>query len=529
MKRHLPAVLALAILAAAAHGSTVSVDKDMNLVVDGRPFFVMAVCDVYPASELAKAAELGFNTVEVPYGPADLAYLDEAHRLGLKVIPWFGGYDEKYLERSLQYINRFKDHPAILGWFTIDEPANFGTSVEALAEVYRAFKTAAPDKIVFNNFNAMPADAKYKDTVDVFAMDPYPIVLHGKPGGNVASVATETRLSIEAIGASRPLWFFPQAFGELASWKRAPDGEEYRALCFLPVLHGARGYLAYTYRISEGVALKDVPALQDSARVTNREMTRMAPALLRGGRKTLVRGAVHAATFDVEEVTWLVVANASHMPVQPSFPLASAEVSDMHSVLDDRRQPMTDEVLRVELGAYDVRAFRITWRRSKPEGLLERIGGECGPIERNLALTGKVSTSSTLSDRATGIPAYEYFMDRANDGRPNTFWGSEDPYELPQWVQVTLSEPQLVNRVVISTPSPTFYDNWKEIRLEFSDGSVLSTTRDDTPLAQTIAFDPRKVEWVRAVILSTYSRTHYVGCAEFEIYGPENDGDANAP
>lgn len=523
------AISLLAFLAAGAHASTTSVDKDQNLLVDGKPFLAMAICDVYPASELAKAAELGFNTVEVPYAQADLAYLDEAHRLGLKVMPWFGGYDEKYVERCQEYIRKYKDHPAMLGWFTVDEPANFGTTLEDLSQVYRAFKEAAPNQIVFNNFNAMPADAKYKDTVDIFAIDPYPIVFPGKPGGNVSSVATETRLSIEAIGASRPLWFFPQAFGELSSWKRAPDGEEYRALCFLPIIHGARGFVAYTYQISGGKAVKDSASLQDGAKTTNRELGRLAPAILKGSQKASVRGAVHAATFEVAGETWLVVANASHNPVTPSFAVNANVAIRVNDAFSDEVTSVHDERLTLALVPYGVKALRIVWKQGQPETFLNEITGDCGPIDRNLALAGKVSTSSTLTDRETGIPAYEYFMDRANDGRPNTVWGSEDPYALPQWIQVTLSEPQVVNRLVISTPSPTFYDNWKDMRLEFSDGSSIDVTRENTPLAQTVTFEPRKVEWIRAVILSTYSRTHYVGCAEFEIYGPDSDTNEVKP
>lgn len=262
-------VAAMSLWTFAALAGPTSVDKNLNLIVDGKPFFVTAVCDVYPADQLELAAKMGFNTIEVPCGPADRAYLDEAHRLGLKVMPWLGGYDDKYMERVIEYVRKVKDHPAILGWFTVDEPSNFGTSLDVLKEVYRALKEADPDHVVFNNFNAMPADAKFKDTVDIFAIDPYPIVFPGKPGGNVSSVATETALSIDAIANSRPLWFFPQAFGELSSWRRAPDAAEYRALCYLPLLHGARGLLAYTYRASDGKGMKDVPELQDGARRTN--------------------------------------------------------------------------------------------------------------------------------------------------------------------------------------------------------------------------------------------------------------------
>jgi len=496
------------------------VGPDHVLEVGGKPFFPLGIYDAYQASELAAIADLGYNLVEVPYGQVDTAYLDEAQRLGLHVLVWFGGYGAGYLDRVLAFIGTHKDHPAILGWFTIDEPANFDTDAAALEAIYRAIKAADPSHIVFNNFNSLPGDAKYKDSVDIFGIDPYPIVAPGVPGGNVASVGIETRITREAIGDSRPVWVCPQAFGELAGWQRAPSAAEYRVMHHLAVIHGAKGLIAYTYRMREGTYVMNNPALQDGARKTNRELAPLAPQLLARRHRTLVKGQVHVGLFETASESLLLLANASHLPTAPELNLHTQPIRAADAVSG---QPIETQVaaLTIPLPGYGVRAIALAWDPARPDGALSELGGDCGPVRENLSLLGKVSSNSILMDDESGMPAYEFFTDRANDGRPNTQWASADRYDLPVWLQVTLPEPLPVNRLSVTLPGVTFYDNWKAVRVEFSDGSAIDWTLDDTPTTQTLDFDTRTVEWVRVVITSTYKRSHYVGCTELGVYHVE--------
>lgn len=495
---------------------------DHVLEVGGKPFFPLGIYDAYPAAELATIAELGYNLVEVPYGQVDTAYLDEAHRLGLEVLVWFGGYGEGYLDRVLEFIGTHKDHPAIVGWFTIDEPANFDTDAAALEAIYRAIKAADPSHIVFNNFNSLPGDAKYKNSVDVFGIDPYPIVAPGVPGGNVASVGIETRITREAIGESRPVWVCPQAFGELAGWQRAPSATEYRVMHYLAVIHGAKGLVAYTYRMREGAYIMNNPALQDGARQTNRELAALAPQLLVRSHRTVAKGHVHVGLFETPSESLLIAANTSHEPTAPDLNLDALPSRAVDAVSGEHIETQT-ATLTVPLSGYGVRAIALTWDGGRPVRALTELGGDCGPVRENLALLGKVSSNSILMDSESGTPAYEYFTDRANDGRPNTQWASADQYDLPVWLQVTLPEPMAVNRLSVTLPGVTFYDHWKDVQVEFSDGPAIDWTLDDTPATQTLVFETRKAEWVRVVITSTYKRSHYVGCTELGLYHVEDD------
>ena len=104
-----------------------------NILVDGKRYFIRGIC-YHPVpkgktvrdfgtltEDLALMTEAGINTIRV-YAPIDdKAVLDEIHDAGLKVIMGIGynsqGRDFDILSGSfVDYVNKYKDHPAILMW-----------------------------------------------------------------------------------------------------------------------------------------------------------------------------------------------------------------------------------------------------------------------------------------------------------------------------------------------------------------------------------------------------------------------------
>ena len=117
--------------------STMAGSKDVTVSereirVDGKQYVIRGICySPVPkgsrdrsfetlTEDLALMVEAGINTLRV-YSPIDdEAILDEIDKAGLKVIMGFGynqhGYYDILSGSFVDYINKYKDHPAILMW-----------------------------------------------------------------------------------------------------------------------------------------------------------------------------------------------------------------------------------------------------------------------------------------------------------------------------------------------------------------------------------------------------------------------------
>jgi len=103
-----------------------------QIMVDEVPYFIKGIC-YHPvpkgsskrsfkglAADLALMQEAGINTIRV-YSPIDdKAVLDEIHTAGLKLVIGFGynqnGYFDILSGSFLDYVEKYKTHPAILLW-----------------------------------------------------------------------------------------------------------------------------------------------------------------------------------------------------------------------------------------------------------------------------------------------------------------------------------------------------------------------------------------------------------------------------
>jgi hypothetical protein len=128
-----------------------------TLQVNGKPFYVKGIsCNDAVGDKgedlLQLVREAGANTVRI-YGEATEDYLNRAHARGLKVNVgfWFNAIrlktTESYLDAghrhalkmmALDYVDRFKDHPALLTWTMGNEVFSF-TEKEEQKEAFGAF------------------------------------------------------------------------------------------------------------------------------------------------------------------------------------------------------------------------------------------------------------------------------------------------------------------------------------------------------------------------------------------------------
>jgi hypothetical protein len=504
---------------AQAAPEVVTIDANNNILIEGQPFYPMGVFDAYYTSQLSDIASFGYNAVEVPSSFVSSSYLDAASANNLKVAVWFGGINgtdtATYLANALPIINAHKNHPAILGWYTIDEPSNFGFSVSIFQQVYDAFKAADPNHLVITAFNWIPEDAIYINGVDCFGIDPYPIIDDKVPGGYVLTELDEVLSARMAISDSKPVFTCPQAFGGSGSWRRAPSPVEYRCMRFLGTIGGAKASFDYTYRFMGGYeTLAYSTRLKEAATQTNAEMAKIIPYISETEFNIEENNEIYVGYLDHDNKFYIVIINTSHETRSPLLTVAGlstfGKFTDLFAETAISDDPPT---VALTLAPYDVMCVEVSDTGSSSSSWQVSLAGECGPNMINLALGATPSVSSQLSSK--------YGVQTINDGSFQTQWASTTA-SLPQWLRLDFAQPVTMNAIYLTTPSSTFYSNWKTLQITMSDGTVINAELEDHLYRKELYFSDHTVSWIKLTATSLFSVKNYVGCVEVEVFNMDS-------
>jgi hypothetical protein len=237
-----------------------------GLIVNRRQFFPFGFycySPVYPTMPEEEAVK-GFNMIS-PYQkilPATVnerkAYMDRCAELGMKVhynllsVSGGGGVgskievisDEEKKRLLIEEIKRFRDHPALLGWYVADEPNGYGISPEKMEEIYRIVRENDPWHPVSIVFMApFLSSKKYVNAMDIVMADPYPV-----PQMPVSVVGeTAGQLKSEFAG-TKAVWIAAQAFGGGEIWGREPTHQEIRSMTWQSIIRGATGIQYFVHQ-----------------------------------------------------------------------------------------------------------------------------------------------------------------------------------------------------------------------------------------------------------------------------------------
>jgi hypothetical protein len=210
-------------------------------------------------------AQQGMNMV-LPYHTDDgspKAYLDAATAAGVQVV--------LEIDRSLvktsdpgavrDYVARYKEHPAVYGWYLADEPTTTGDlgplSPKDANRLYRAIKDEDGDRPVAVAFGVHEDAQHFRQAMDVMLFDDYPVKSGQPEFGGLPK--WWDRLRENAAIASEEGGFFPvlQAFGEdddgnAQFGRRLPTEKEQRYMVYSSVQAGATGLLFWNrYRSAD--------------------------------------------------------------------------------------------------------------------------------------------------------------------------------------------------------------------------------------------------------------------------------------
>ena len=244
--------------------------------VDGEPFFPLGFYMVtwqFDKDDVADfidvMAATGFNTVHIGARNLDdfSELLDQAHRLGLKVI--VEGL------QGMNTVERFKTHPAVIAWNSGDEPDGAGVPPESVAATVDRLKTIDPERLVYTTLCVPDEYENYIPWMEVVSVDPYPVQ---NARVNLKYVAECVVRAREAAGDVKPLWVVPQAFGGYGSWK-VPTADQARNMTYQALIEGADGLIYYVYR--DGLFyMAEHPELWEGMKRIAEEVHQLTPVLM---------------------------------------------------------------------------------------------------------------------------------------------------------------------------------------------------------------------------------------------------------
>ncbi len=249
-------------------------DEDGMLLIQGERTFMLGSYHLpkseAPYQELAAA---GFNLVRTP---ADQEALDQAHQAGLYSWISVGAIDSQRQTPSTEEIKKtiqqFKDHPSLLLWETVDEPAWTWNKAEwrvppkTIIETYQIIKSIDAQHLVYLNHapaNLVGTLEKYNPGTDIVACDIYPVIkpntppLYGLfPDGYhgcmlnpyISQIALYVDKMRKVAGPDRPVFMVLQAFAwenlrekPIDSLVLYPTHHELRFMAYQTIINGANG------------------------------------------------------------------------------------------------------------------------------------------------------------------------------------------------------------------------------------------------------------------------------------------------
>ena len=330
-----------------------------------------------------QVAKIGGTVVHIQ-GPwhEDTRFLDKAAELGIWVV---AGHVET--EAKLDRVKKFKDHPAIIAWTLFDD-ANTLSTVEHLTKMNTLVKEIVPHRLTYIPLGTqsrnvlMPTDDFFR-CADFVGWEMYPVA--NPKAADPSLKATETQMTLvsrAAQKAKRPYWILPQTFKWPGSRVPAPD--EYRNLCYVGLINGAKGVMPWSIyhmvdsaevraqKKAEGKPAWEEWYLPDSHDLwaecgeIAKEFKTIAPLLLDGQRTKLTDGGdVTAAVWVTESETLVVVANLSEKEARTvSLALPKGLGGDLKPAFKERQAglKLVDGKLVGEVGKAGVEVYRLMLR-----------------------------------------------------------------------------------------------------------------------------------------------------------------------
>jgi len=369
-------------------GTAVRIGADNFLEANGDSLFVIGAYALPKGMSLEQAKSMGFNLVGARGGED---YWEEARKAGLYLWKSFGGaFDldsgdvEKKKQRIRETVEQFKDHPSLLFWESMDEPAwtnkdpaRARATSEGLAKGYRFLRTLDLDHPVYLNHaprNTVDTLRKYNTGADIICVDIYPIIPDGlgtmyaiTPEGRHGDLPNQTPSCVgqyvdkmkEVARADQAVFVVLQGFAweglrpedeRNSSLVRYPTYEESRFMAYDAIIHGANGihYWGLHYTPIDhpfiGDLAKVLTELQDLSHVFLSPDLYPKPVLRYYERGSTIAQGIELLCKNASDGIYIIAANTGIDPAAADFAALPSELKSVEqlSVMGENRTVRID-------------------------------------------------------------------------------------------------------------------------------------------------------------------------------------------
>ena len=207
----------------------VTADGKGNFFFNGKPFYpiVLMTPDISVSEHsIYQMARAGFNVVRIQGTAESLKRaLAIAERFNVKLVVSFDrlgkSSDEhaQWKHRVHEILPEIKEHPALFGYFLVDEPAWAGIPLAIVTEGYHLLKKLDPYHPVW--INAAPRGSTeehslYATGADIYGLDIYPVPYPNSHSNlddqTMTCVGKYTRQMHDAVDGRKTIWMVLQGF-----------------------------------------------------------------------------------------------------------------------------------------------------------------------------------------------------------------------------------------------------------------------------------------------------------------------------
>jgi hypothetical protein len=497
-----------------ASGNEWRVDRSLRLLRNGKPVWPFGVFgfDMQRDAEAeGVAVTFYYHTANKPVEKVR-ELLDRAAARGMYLLldPYHWRVYRKNMKKPLtdeeadlirQRMKQIGDHPALMGWYSCDEPDLGGASHERLLRVYNVVRDADPYHPVFQ----LPAYTygvhDFADTCDIIMPDPYPRFLEGGKSAIPLNMTTDYMAACRKASAGRkPWWVVPQAFewAGLYVTSRSPNLTELRCQQLQGFIGGARGLLWFTdrHRANSVDLALGLPFLGQEAGKLREAV--LAPEIPDGVKvEAPEEKLLHAAARKVGE-HWFILTVNTHTDDQPAVTLTvpGLTVNTLFVVSENR----TIDIAAGGTFSDDFGRFSGHIYTTDPASA---FGPTVAAVyERIEAAKADLVKPGNLAHRSTGATlevssrvkwnAHAKHLHDGHDGMP---WNSGKTKDAAH-IQVNLPKPTPVARCVL------LGSNVKAFHIQCRNGgkwvtACKGTNRPGRPL--NVVFPPQEADAVRFV------------------------------
>ena len=251
-----------------------------SILKDGVPFFPLGIYWLREET-LAEATRLGFNSGDYYYKLDDEAIsqlMEKAAKEQLGILLEFSNH-VRNLEvpdttAIYEKVLRYRNHPALLAWYLVDEPADAEVNPRDAERLYNRIRQLDPYHPVLLVNNRPHTFVDYIKSSDILAIDPYPV-----PNYPISRVSEYSVRAAWSGIRPTPVWLVVQAFGGVEHWPRAPTAAELRNMVYQGIVNGTRGVLFYRFCGEEEREIQPLPLWQEVKELT-RELGSLATILV---------------------------------------------------------------------------------------------------------------------------------------------------------------------------------------------------------------------------------------------------------